>query len=623
MRNIYIIVVLIMSSVFFTACNDDFLEVKSPNLLTDEDVANFPEIAEAQFLSLYAELRTNIQSIGAGRLNGPSGNMLSGYTDDAACGHAFGSGNGQAFSLGNINRAAGSVDSGIGPSLWPYRTIDKLNNFIIKFKDSSNDGVLNTVGEAYCLRAWLYFEIVKRYGGVPLHTDGISELSSISDRKTEAESWDFVLAEFDNAIALLPQQQPVLAENKDRVNKFTALALKARAGLYAGTIAKYGNGEFNNGFQGISSTKAQGYLKQGAEAAKLFVDTNFNYTLDANFGDIFNGKKEDSNEIIFRFQNNPQAGVTIFYDFWINSFKIKKQGFAALTNPHLDIVEQFETLDGNITPLDYTAQYANPAQFFEGRDKRLTQSIIVPGGTFLGETFDIYKETRVKRAGGAVETYGYNNVGDWRNGGTVPGYPQFTQSGIDGNFPEPGIAGTSVYGFYVKKLLYEAEKLDNSAILGPNQQQQDAIVVRYGEVLLTLAELAVELNDLGDGSYMSQGQQALNEVRSIHGGLPGKTLSKEVVRHERRIDLLYEGFRYWDLKRWRIGTEIHQKTYRALNPILNIDETTTPASIYYTIEPDVAPTYLGNTRIKWFEERDYYSPLPIADNPGLVQNIGW
>ena len=126
-----------------------------------------------------------------------------------------------------------------------------------------------------------------------------------------------------------------------------------------------------------------------------------------------------------------------------------------MTNPHLDIVEQFETLDGVITPLDYSAQYDNLAQFFEGRDKRLAQSIIYPGGEFLGETYEIYKEVRVKKLAGATQVFAYNNATDWRNEGTVPDYPQFTQSGIDGNFPDPGIEGTSVYGFYIKKLFPE------------------------------------------------------------------------------------------------------------------------------------------------------------------------
>jgi len=622
-KNRYLTCIIIAVAIVFTGCNDDFLEVNNPALLSEEDIANFPEIAEAQFLALYTELRQNVNNIGGRGMNGPSGNALAGYTDDAACAHSFPSGDGQLFSLGDINRAVGSVDSSIGDAIWPYRTISKLNDFIITFKDSENEGVLGTVGEAYCLRAWLYFELAKRYGGVPIHTDGIDELPSINDRKTEAETWDFVLEEFDKAIALLPEQQPVLAENKDRVNKFSALALKARAGLYAGTIAKYGIGTFNNDFQGIGSSKAQGYLTQGADAAKQFVDNNTTYALDSKYGDLFNGKNEDSNEIIFRFQNNPQASQTIFYDFWIMPFKVKREGFSGLTNPHLDIVEQFETLDGVITPFDYSAQYDNLAQFFEGRDKRLAQSIIYPGGEFLGETYQIYKEVRVKKLAGATQVFTYNNATDWRNEGTVPDYPQFTQSGIDGNFPDPGIEGTSVYGFYIKKLLYEAEVLDNPALLTADNQQQDAIVLRYGEVLVTLAELAIELNDLGDASYMAMGQQALNDVRSIHGGLPNKTLTIASVRHERRIELLYEGFRYWDLKRWRTGTQIHQKTYRALNPILNIDENTVPASIYYTIEPEPAPTYLGNTRIKWFEEKDYYSPLPTQSNPGLQQNQGW
>ena len=86
--------------------------------------------------------------------------------------------------------------------------------------------------------------------------------------------------------------------------------------------------------------------------------------------------------------------------------------------------------------------------------------------------------------------------------------------------------------------------------------------------------------------------------------------------------MAFEGFRYWDLKRWRIGEEkMHNKTLKALYPILHIDETTSPASVYYTLEKVEAPDLA--TRVKWFEERDYYCPLPLSKSPGIVQNDGW
>ena len=58
-----------------------------------------------------------------------------------------------------------------------------------------------------------------------------------------------------------------------------------------------------------------------------------------------------------------------------------------------------------------------------------------------------------------------------------------------------------------------------------------------------------------------------------------------------------------------------------LYPILHIDETTSPASVYYTLEKVEAPDLA--TRVKWFEERDYYCPLPLSKSPGIVQNDGW
>lgn len=617
MKKIYLILLIFVALGTFSSCDDTWLEVDSKTLLSDEDIAENPELAEAQFLSLYQELRENVNSIGEGRMAGSAGNHLDAYTDDGTCAQPWWSGisefNSPGKMFGKIRTASDWV--------WPYRTINKLNKFIEKFKDSENEGVLGTVGEAYCLRAWLYFEMVKRYGGVPLHTENIDELSAITDRKSEAESWDFILAEFDNAIALLPDAQKIQSENKDRVNKFTALALKARAGLYAGTLAKYGTGELNNGLQGISSTKAKNYLEQGAEAAKRFVDENNGYALDPTFGDLFNGKNENSDEIIFRFQNNAKSGIIVYIDYWTLSYKIKKKGYTAFMNPYIDVVEQFEKLDGTIAPLDYNAQYTDPADFFAGRDKRLAQTIIYPGGEFQGEKFDIYREVRIKKADGTVETHKYNTGTDWNNRGVVPNYPQYTKSGIDGIYKNDGAHGTTIYGFFLKKTLF-ANKLDKPDDFGANLQEQDAVVIRYGEVLLTLAELAAELNELGNSTYIAVGQDALNAVRNIHGGLPPKALTIETARHERRIDLMYEGFRYWDLKRWRMGTQMHQQQYHALHPILNIDESTTPASIYYTIEDGGVPDYLA-TRIKWFEEKDYYSPLPVEDNPGLTQNIGW
>ena len=452
---------------------------------------------------------------------------------------------------------------------------------------------------------------------MPLYSSPLDDVSSINNRSTEEKSWDYIKDNLDSALVLLPKVQRIASEDRDRANRYTALALKSRAMLYAGTIAKYGKVS-NNSFQGIRKEMAKTYLLEAAKAAKEIVDDG-KYALSTEFGDLFNGKDENNNEIIFRFANVAKTGVAVYEDYWYQSYRIKRAGYCAFMVPPLDVVEQFETLDGKIQPLDYAASKNNPEDFFANRDKRLDATVIYPGGEFLGERFSIYRKTLVKRPDGTTEEYSYEKSEDWMGAGKVPGHEKYMKSGADGIFLNLSAAGTTNWGYIMKKTLYGVKRLDDYLI---QENDQDAVVIRYGEVILNLAEAAVELSTYGVNDYLAVAQVAFDLLRSIHGGLPAKTMDLEVVRHERRIDLMYEGFRYWDLKRWRIGEEkMHNKTLKALYPILHIDETTSPASVYYTLEKVEAPDLA--TRVKWFEERDYYCPLPLSKSPGIVQNDGW
>lgn len=606
---------LILAVTLFTAC-DDWLTVDSKTILDEEDIANYPELAEAQFLSNYSELRKSIHAIGDGAM-AYGQHHLDAFTDDGASnidydrgimrnsppGKVFGS----IFSQSNSE----SINA-----VWDYKTINTINKFIQTYKSSSNTEVLETVGEAYFIRAFLYFELVKRYGGVPLHSGSLDNISSINKRSTEEKSWDFVRDNLDSALVLLPKTQRIASEDKDRANYYTALALKSRAMLYAGTIAKYGKTS-NNNLQGIPKESAQKYLLQAASSA-LEVVKSEKYTLTSNFGDLFNGKDENNNEIIFRFANATKSGVVVYHDYWNQSFKIKREGYTAFMVPPLNVVELFETLDGQIQPLEYNVPKNNLEDFFANRDKRLAATVIYPGGEFLGERFSIYRKTILKKANGTTEEFAYNRIEDWKEGGTVPGHDNYTQSGSDGVFLDISAAGITNWGFFLKKTLYGVKKLEDYLL---HENEQDAVILRYGEVVLNLAEAAVELSTYGNNEYIAEAQDAFDLLRQQHGGLPPKTISIDAVRHERRVDLLYEGFRYWDLKRWRIGENMHNTTLSALHPILHIDETSTPASVYYTLQKATAPELA--TRVKWFEERDYYCPLPLDKSPGITQNDGW
>src|SRR5690606_24280295 len=100
--------------------------------------------------------------------------------------------------------------------IWNYKTINVVNKFIETYRNATDPKVLNTVGEALFIRSFLYFEMVKRYGGVPLFAGPLDNVTSINQRATEEESWKFIQNSLDSAILLLPDAQQIIAEDKDR-----------------------------------------------------------------------------------------------------------------------------------------------------------------------------------------------------------------------------------------------------------------------------------------------------------------------------------------------------------------------------------------------------------------------
>lgn len=606
---------LIISLVVITSCNK-WLQVDSNSVLTEDDIASHPELVEAQFLTNYSELRKSMQCIGDGHMTYRQ-HHLDVFTDDGVSNspweNAISRINTPGMVFGGIfSQSAGETFT----PLWPYKSINEINKFIDTYRYTTNDAVKVTLGEAYFIRAFYYCELAKRYGGVPLVSTENKENIALNKRTTELETWKYIAATLDSAIVNLPVSQAIASENRDRANKLTALALKSRSMLYAGTLAKYGK-VINNGLQGIPAEYAKEFLTLAAESAAAVVKEG-KYSLTTNYENLFNGTDENNNEIIFRFAYQEKAGTQVFNDYWNLSFKIKKSGYTSFMTPSVDIVELYETLSGEIKPLDYTAKKSDVAEFFAGRDKRLHATIICPGSSFLGETFQIYRKTILKKADGTEDEYSYNSTSDMLAGATVPGYDNVPYSGVDGVFLNNSGGGTTNYGFFLKKTLFGAKRLENYL---SHENHQDAVIIRYGEVVLNLAEAAVELAAEGNSEYLPLAQSVFDELRANHGGLPAKTLSLDVVRHERRIDLIYEGFRYWDLKRWRIGEDIHNTMKKSLHPVFYIDETVQPVEKYYRIELADAPDLA--TKVKWFEERDYYSPIPTTDNQGIIQNVGW
>ena len=142
----------------------------------------------------------------------------------------------------------------------------QLNHMIESMETSTLSKAKSFQAEARFLRAFNYFAMVKRYGGVPLITKetplDAPEADVYPPRNKEKDCWDFIINECLE-IADLLEDNPTTAH----ASKWAALALASRAALYAGSIAKYGNVDLD-GLVGIDAGEAEGYFKKSIEACE-------------------------------------------------------------------------------------------------------------------------------------------------------------------------------------------------------------------------------------------------------------------------------------------------------------------------------------------------------------------
>ncbi|MCE1156528.1 MAG: RagB/SusD family nutrient uptake outer membrane protein, partial [Bacteroidales bacterium] len=249
-----------------------------------------------------------------------------------------------------------------------YYTIRNLNEFIHRVPDSplANSKKEIRVAEARFLRAYCYFAMVKRYGGVPLLTQ-VPELDSPDSllyppRKTEQQLWDFVLTETREIASVLPSVQ----EEYGRATKWAALSLHNRAALYAGSIARYGELSANR-LTGLPGELADGYFKMAYDAAnEIITQGPFDlYQADIkgndlpsrvqNFKNVFLVKRNV--ETIMAKQHggqsfDPGGGTTTWSWDICQAPRPSVWGQGNYQAPYLELVEAFEYIDGRPGTLD-------------------------------------------------------------------------------------------------------------------------------------------------------------------------------------------------------------------------------------------------------------------------------
>jgi hypothetical protein len=593
-----------------------YLDREPTDILLDDQVWSDPKLALSVLANLYSRLQ-------------PTGGLEGGKLSPTDLDEAMWSGGLGANNARNTRVNYPYTDK----QLWSYDLIRDVNLFLEKLEASAAMGAADKkhlLAEARFIRAYVYFLHVRSMGGVPLilktfQYNGPADVDAMkTPRTTEAGIYDFISSELD----AIKEELPLTAGSKTRANKWTALALKSQAMLYAASIAKYNNLMADpirtpGGEVGIPADRAEGYYEQSLAASKEIIDSkqfslyNENPDKAQNFYDLFT-KKSNNREVIWA-QDYTLDGK--YHDYTVEniprSLRENASGAAGVT-PSLNLVEAFDYLDGSSGGLkirtpngsDYI-YYDRPEDLFAGKDYRMSGSVIVPGSAFRGKRVDV--QAGVMEWNAATGQYVTRTSADlgslFTDGGTL----------VAADGPLPNAANVTNTGFYMRKYV------DSRIGSGQSGQGSDVWWIRYrlGGILLNATEAAFELN------RPAEALPYINLVRERAGFGPNslQSLSTAIIRKEFQVELAFEEQRYWDLKRWRIAHEVFNGNRQSPNTMINalwpyrVVRPSDPAKHNkYVFVKRVAPRF---TQPRLFRLGNYYSIIPqnvLNANPLLVKN---
>ncbi len=594
---VFACVVLLVT--FFEAC--DVLDKKPLDNISDATVWNDETLIDADITGAYAQTTVLVNEadnvVSANKSNFFAIYFINNVSDESKSASNF-AGNAYRFKFGNLKIQGGLLE------YWerPYNIIRVLNELLERLPNTnvSQEFRQKRIAEVRFLRAFNYFAMVKRYGGVPLITkvqhksDPESELRPA--RNKEKEVYDFIISE---AIAASKELPDVIgADDWGRPSKYAALALASRAALYAGSIAQYGTVELD-GVIGIDHNLASRYYQESYNASKEIVSSAryalYNDDADKvkNFKDIF--LKKRNSEVIFARQHDGSdkevGGAGWCYDYFQCPYP---NGWSNGNHdaPYLEMAEAFEYKDGSpgkIKEEFYEKdRLVTMDELWQDKDPRFFATIYTQGTQWQGRTLNYY------------------------NGLILPDGSVQQQGSYEGVLANGEQKYWVACGFGVMKYLDESKNNGDGSTAGIFGSKQDFIVFRYGEILLNYAEAALALGKI------SEALDAVNQIRTRAGIAQLTSIDVDKIRQERRVELAFEGHRYWDLRRWRIAEDVLSRNMCGLKFIL--DYTTRKFRIQKVEKID------GATNTPLFRHENYYFPLTHVrtnQNPNLVENPGY
>ena len=587
MKKTFIIGISLLGLFFFVACND--LDIPPKNIVTDEDLLSNESGMEIYLARMYSNMPLEDFKYLA----------KWGFNFNSWLGAMGMEGTGESLNRDDVCRAFVGEDTPYWGMAFPLlRDANHLMENLPKFQANFPEVTYNNyLGEAYFVRAFVFYAMARRFGGIPLVTKEIQYPAEKEElevpRATEKETWDQILADFDQAARLL---KPASSKS-GFANKYVALAYKSEAMLYAGCVAKYNETVTGRltGFGQRTGVRVIGfgedewqaaskkYFKEAYLAAREVMnsgiyslykkkwsptDSNAQYQ---NMVDMFSDLSSPEN-IFVREYIYPT--LTHGYDAYSAPF-IFRGPLSSGTCPTLDFLELFDGFDrypnGTIKVTDGNSNitgnyllYDSPMDFFKNAEPRLRAYVIFPGDMFKGQEIEIragvYTGATPIRPFFNDNSYasaerGYQLLSAYQapkslflspregngqelvpydvNGdGVIDVGEMITAAGANGPFYNNG--ESCLTGLYARKWLNP----DPSFIPDEGKSAQPFILMRYADILLNAAEAAVELAMAGetspDGSNMMQiATNAINLIRERAGAtlLAGDITSDETGRN--------------------------------------------------------------------------------------------
>lgn len=491
-------------------CQKNFLDRQLDTNYTEDQVFSSVNNIESFAVGIYAMLPAGFDRFGGGMLSSATDESVhSGLVQDV---QRFNNGSWSPFM--NPDEQWVNMYSGIRKAnLFLERTGDFRH---VAFRDTTTQAGKTSYNtdtsnirfyraEARFLRAFFYFELAKRYGGVPLITNTLIGTENAVPRADFNTVINFISTELTDVKDSLRRTWLGVFEDKyiGRATIGAALALKARALLYAASPLHTPGGD-------VAKWEA------AAAAAKDVIALG-QYSLDGNYRNMFRALQ--SNEFIFERRYQPSNTLER------NTYPAGYDGAVGGTNPTQNLVDAYETSNGLAITADPAYDPQNP---YAGRDPRLQMTIITNNSDYKGRK---------------VETFVGGRDGQGKPRATRTGYylKKFVDESLD-LVQNRTSAHTWVYMRYAEVLLNYAEAMNEA--YGPDMVPTGYPMSARAALNQVRSRAGVNMPPVAAGGQ--------DELRTR-------------IRNERRVELAFEEHRFWDVRRWRTAAQVLTAPIRAAN----------------------------------------------------------